>query len=168
MLASSCVQRLDWAVSAIGITGHELHGRCARDFGDTRPILEQASGRKMKRSLGLNAGNAWRSDSVYQTVDFFTSMLDETGASGLHALVNSSLGKIRAQDVIPAASQQNDVPPSDTPSNPSTGQTQSPSATRTVSSATPQNVDRDVSLNPKKFAGNFFSDQKAIWTFPLK
>jgi len=28
--------------------------------------------------------------------------------------------------------------------------------------------ERDVSLNIKKFAGNFFSDQKKIWTFPLK
>src|SRR5436309_1205516 len=28
--------------------------------------------------------------------------------------------------------------------------------------------DRDVSLNPKKFARNFFSDQKMIWTFPAK
>jgi membrane-associated phospholipid phosphatase len=28
--------------------------------------------------------------------------------------------------------------------------------------------ERDVSLNPIKFAPNFFSDQKKIWTFPLK
>ncbi len=34
--------------------------------------------------------------------------------------------------------------------------------------ATPPRDTRDVSLNPKKFARNFFSDQKMIWTFPAK
>src|SRR5437660_2486698 len=32
----------------------------------------------------------------------------------------------------------------------------------------PQSEERDVSINPKKFAANFFSDQKMIWTFPAK
>src|SRR5947199_8395310 len=28
--------------------------------------------------------------------------------------------------------------------------------------------EREVSLNVKKFASNFFSDQKMIWTFPVR
>jgi hypothetical protein len=32
----------------------------------------------------------------------------------------------------------------------------------------PRQPDREASLNPKKFARNFFSDQKKIWTFPTK
>ncbi len=37
-----------------------------------------------------------------------------------------------------------------------------------TSSARPASEEREVSLNPKKFARNFFSDQKMIWTFPAK
>lgn len=43
-------------------------------------------------------------------------------------------------------------------------QDQAPAAAQT----TPEGEERDVSLNVKKFAGNFFSDQKMIWTFPAK
>src|SRR5690348_7854407 len=31
-----------------------------------------------------------------------------------------------------------------------------------------QTGERQVSLNVKKFASNFFSDQKMIWTFPVR
>jgi hypothetical protein len=59
------------------------------------------------------------------------------------------------------------TPLGDTPSSP---QTNPQAAAPAASTGTPANVsthpDRDVSVQPKKFARNFFSDQKMIWTFP--
>jgi len=54
---------------------------------------------------------------------------------------------------------------SSTPPPPATDQSAS---TQPTPQAPSDQTERDVSINPKHFARNFFSDQKMIWTFPFK
>ncbi len=79
------------------------------------------------------------------------------------------LGQILAQD-RPLSSPDTDPaaqPPASeqqTDQNPAPGQSQANRA----SPAASEPPEREVSINPKIFARNFFSDQKMIWTYPAR
>jgi PAP2 superfamily len=67
----------------------------------------------------------------------------------------------------PAGAQADSQQPQNSAPNPALQDP--PPVNPPAASQTPSKYpDRDVSLNPKKFAANFFSDQKMIWTFPAK
>ena len=68
--------------------------------------------------------------------------------------------------VAPDEQSQQQTPNMD-PATPGSPDTHDQGASSPAAVAQPS-LDRDVSLNPKKFATNFLSDQKTIWTFPAR